>query len=320
MGTKEAGRPHIPRNRKARFYTRRLRASTITKRPRVSAVQGFMASSPPREEKDFTKLNTEITSILAIMKTDPNYRPPRPMNPNRPPSSKYCDYHEDTGHTTERCYQLRNLIENKIQSGELSHFTLREDPNQPNPAGTDRIIDVISGGFASRGSSNNAKKLYAREVCRIDSKRPKQNPSLVISFSDEDYPEGIIRTHQDAMVITTKIGTNTVKKILIDDGSSVDILYHGAFSRMELGDKILDRARNAPLYGFTGNEVRVLGTIDLPVLFGSPPAQLWHVVKFHVINATNTYNAILGRTTTTALRAITSILHLKMKFPTEFGV
>ena len=254
------------------------------------------------------------------MKTDPNYHPPRPMNPNRPQSSKYCDYHEDTGHTTERCYQLRNLVENKIQSGELSHFALREEPNQSDPVGTDRIIDVISGGLTAGGASNNAKKLYAREVYRVDSKRPKQNPSPVISFSDADYPEGIIRAHQDAMVITTKIGTNTVKKILIDDGSSVDILYHGAFSRMDLGDRKLDDARNAPLYGFTGNEVRVLGTIDLPVLFGSPPAQLWHVVKFHIINATNTYNAILGRTTTTALRAITSIPHLKMKFPTEFGV
>ena len=123
------------------------------------------------------------------------------MNPNRPPSSKYCDYHEDTGHTTERCYQLCNLVENKIQSGELSHFALREDPNQPNPVGSDRIIDVISGGLASGGPSNNAKKLYAREVCRIDSKHPRQNPSLVISFSDEDYPEGIIRTHQDLSLI-----------------------------------------------------------------------------------------------------------------------
>ena len=196
------------------------------------------------------------------------------------------------------------MVENKIQSGELSHFALREEPPQSNPPNMDRIIDVISGGFVAGGASNNSKKLYAREVCRIETKRPERNPTPVISFSDEDYPEGILEPHQDALVITTKVGTNVVKKILVDNGSSVDVLFHGAYSRMELGDRKLDDAKSAPLYGFTGNEVRVLGTIDLPVLFGTPPCQTWQVVKFHLINAACSYNAILGRTTLSALRAI----------------
>ena len=100
----------------------------------------------------------------------------------------------------------------------------------------------------------------------------------------------------------------------------MDILYQGAFLRMDTGYRKLNSAKGAPLYGFTGNEVRVLGTIDLPVLFGSPPCQTWLVVKFHVINAEWNYNTIIGRTTQSALKAITSITHLKMKFPTEFGI
>lgn len=130
----------------------------------------------------------------------------------------------------------------------------------------------------------------------------------------------MIEGHQDALVITAKIGTNTVKKILIDNGSSVDILYNSAFSKMDLGDRKIDRAWTSPLYGFTGNEVKVIGIIDMPVLFGSPPCQSWQVVKFHVVNATSSYNAILGCTTIESLKAITSITHLKMKFPTNFGV
>lgn len=89
---------------------------------------------------------------------------------------------------------------------------------------------------------------------------------------------------------------------------------------MKLGDRKLRDAKDVPLYGFTWNEVRVCGMIDLPVLFGSSPCQSWQIVKFHVINATSTYNAIIGRTTLAALKAITSIPYLKMKFPTEFGV
>lgn len=75
-----------------------------------------------------------------------------------------------------------------------------------------------------------------------------------------------------------------------------------------------------PPYGFTGNEVRVIGVIDLPVLFGSPPRQVWQIVKFHVVNAVCSYIAILGRMTLSALRAVTFIPHLKIKFLTENGV
>lgn len=64
----------------------------------------------------------------------------------------------------------------------------------------------------------------------------------------------------------------------------------------------------------------MVGVIDPPMLFGSPPCQSWQIVKLHVINAVSTNNAIIGRTTLGALKAIISSPHLKMKFPTEFGV
>lgn len=88
---------------------------------------------------------------------------------------------------------------------------------------------------------------------------------------------------------------------------------------MDTGERKLENIRT-PLYGFTGNEVKVIGTIDLPVIFGKQPQQVTKEVKFHVISAASSYNAILGRTTISALKAITSIPHLKMKFPTDFGV
>lgn len=99
---------------------------------------------------------------------------------------------------------------------------------------------------------------------------------------------------------------NTVKKILIDN-SSVDLLYHSAFSWMDLGDRKMENV-NIPLYGFTEKDIKAVKTIDLPVLFGSMLCQTWKVMKFHVINATSSYNAILGRKTLTALKAITLII------------
>ncbi|XP_074355773.1 uncharacterized protein LOC141695425 [Apium graveolens] len=105
----------------------------------------------------------------------------------------------------------------------------------------------------------------------------------------------------------------------VDNGSLVNILYYHAFAHMDTGDRKLKNSC-IPRYGFTGNEVHVVGTIDMPILFGPPLCQIWKVVKFHVVSASFSFNLILGRTTITALRAITSITHLKMKFFIEFGV
>ncbi|XP_074337403.1 uncharacterized protein LOC141674592 [Apium graveolens] len=178
------------------------------------------------------------------------------MKPGRPPSSRYCDYHEDTGHTTEQCFQLSNLIEGKIRRGQLVHYVQREDsPRHHRRVEEDWVIDVIFGGVAAGGLSHNSQKSYARKVFNVNpptSKRTRTNPSPIISFSDDDYRPGLIEGHQDALVITTRVGNNTVKKMPVDNGSSVDVLYHHAFSRMDLGDRRLENAR-MPLYGFTGN-------------------------------------------------------------------
>lgn len=169
--------------------------------------------------KKFTKLNTDKATILVVLKTEPDFRPPRPMKPGRLPSSRYCEYHEDTGHTTEQCYQLSNLIESKLRKGHLVHFAeTATQTRQENIRDDDRVIDVIFGGHASGGLSNNSRKSYAREIFNINldiTKRPRSNPSPIISFSDEDFPPGIIGGHQDALVITTKVGTDTVKKFLL---------------------------------------------------------------------------------------------------------
>ncbi|XP_074322829.1 uncharacterized protein LOC141659804 [Apium graveolens] len=301
-------RTHSPRTPRSRRYDSKSPRRSSPRRdigkekfqgPRGREYQRHPVSDrkwQPRDriDKEFTKLTVDKATILAILKTEPDFRPPRPMKPGRPPRSRYCDYHEDMGHTTKQCYQLSNLIESKIRRGHFVHYIEGQDQNQQRQ--DDKIVDVIFGGYAAGGMSNNSRKSYAREVCSVNLSYPKKckpSPSLVISFSDEDYSPNIIRGHQDGLVITAKIGTNTVKKILVDNGSSVDILYHHALARMDTRERKLENI-NSPLYGFTGNEIKVVGTIDLPVLFGTMSYQVWKIVKFHVISANSSHNVILG--------------------------
>jgi len=56
------------------------------------------------------------------------------------------------------------------------------------------------------------------------SKRARMDISLVLGFSKEDKI-GTIQLHDDALVVTLRIGGYDVKKVMIDRGSAVDIMY-----------------------------------------------------------------------------------------------
>ena len=48
--------------------------------------------------------------------------------------------------------------------------------------------------------------------------------SLDIGFSDEDKI-GTIQPHDDALVITLRIGGYDVKRVMMDQGSATEIIY-----------------------------------------------------------------------------------------------
>ena len=135
-----------------------------------------------------------------------------------------------------------------------------------------------------------------------------------ISFTDEDA-ERIHHPHDDAIVITLLIANYTTRRVLVDNGSSADILYYPAFQQMRLGRDQL-RSVCSPLIGFGGMKVQPVGTIILPVVVGSYPQQITREVNFLMVDCSSSYNAIIGRPTLNSWKAITSTYHLSVKFPT----
>ena len=88
-----------------------------------------------------------------------------------------------------------------------------------------------------------------------------------ITFSERDVHH-VRYPHCDALVIKAIIANNNVHRMLINNGSSVDILYFQAFERMGLKVSDLKPSPN-PVYGFTGDSVVPLGIISLPMTFES---------------------------------------------------
>ena len=75
-----------------------------------------------------------------------------------------------------------------------------------------------------------------------------------------------------------------------------------------------------PIYSFTGDSVTLIGVITLPMTVGEYPRESYVMEDFLVIDQPSTFNAVLGRPSLRALKVITSIYHILMKFPTPNGV
>ena len=86
----------------------------------------------------------------------------------------------------------------------------------------------------------------------------------------DEEAKRIHHPHNDAIVITLLIADYTTRRVLVDNGSSVDILYYPAFQQMRLGRDQL-RPVNSPLVGFGGMKVQPVGTISLSVVVGTYP-------------------------------------------------
>ncbi|XP_077221942.1 uncharacterized protein LOC143855757 [Tasmannia lanceolata] len=230
---------------------------------------------------------------------------------NRRDPSKYCRFHKDHGHDTDECWQLKEEIEQLIDRGYLKKYIRTDGRKQehreksprgrsprrsqlpparnktPQPPSTQPeaprsqprgVIGTIMGGPAAGGTSSAARKAYARRINAVHTTSKKIRTENEISFSDADL-DNLILPHDDALVVTMLVANWEVKKILIDNSSSADIMYYHAFQKMMIGDDCLKPA-SSDLFDFSGEVVKVEGQIELPVLVGEPPCQAFTMVNF----------------------------------------
>ncbi|XP_028102509.1 uncharacterized protein LOC114301740 [Camellia sinensis] len=135
----------------------------------------------------------------------------------------------------------------------------------------------------------------------------------VLTFSSKDL-ERIQTPHNDALVVTFRIKDFDIKRILIDQGSSVEIINYDAFKQMKLENKDLAPA-TSPLVGFNSQPEWSIGKIILPVKAGSITKQ----VEFWVLKVLSTCNLILGRGWLHAMQAVASTYHQVMHFSALAG-
>jgi len=138
-------------------------------------------------------------------------------------------------------------------------------------------------------------------------------PKDVLSFCDEEA-EGISQPHNDALVISILLNKIQVKHVLVDPGSSTNIIRSRVVEQLGLQDQIVPASR--VLNGFNMASETTKGEIILLVNVAGTIQD----TKFHVIEGDMRYNELLGRPWIHNMRVVPSTLHQMMKFPTEEGV
>ncbi|XP_014524144.1 uncharacterized protein LOC106780374 [Vigna radiata var. radiata] len=215
----------------------------------------------------------------------------RKFPPKNVDTTQVCRFHNSGGHTTESCQTLKDELEKLIRVGHLREFVKEEfaraahsprktrrslertkgkgshsrdrsrspsrHRSRSRPGERDLTvkgrIDTISGGFAGGGASSSAQKRHLRSLHSVHSvvRNPVSMPD--ITFTDRDFhaPDP---NQDDPMVITTRIAQYDVGKVLVDQGSSVNILYWTTFRRMEIAEDVI-APFNEQIVGFAGERV-----------------------------------------------------------------
>ncbi|GAU27754.1 hypothetical protein TSUD_215650 [Trifolium subterraneum] len=258
-----------------------------------------------RAQEEYTELNDSKVHVLdEILSSGLAKLPLAPDNNARMGANEnaWCHYHRAKGHDTE----------NATAKGDLNKRSPPRSPRRSPPREDDEkepkriAVNTIAGGFVGGGESKAARKRYLRRiiqetntVAHVSSSRA---PEISFSLSDG---EGVFPHDDDPLVIQVQILNCDVKRVLIDSGSSADII---SLQSMPQGpvpatqhrqtDRWRLRLQNSKLHGhvFRYNQIK-MNTLDAPhTTFMSNTCNYHYtVMPFGLKNADATYQRLMDR-------------------------
>jgi hypothetical protein len=291
-----------------------------SKEPHQKNKRGKKGKKPRREAHEQGR-DDDGDEALAV---DPTRRGPRPA-PRGPwvfddMLKKPCPYHKmPINHTLEQCDMLKRFYGHAAaKDGEA-----KKDGGDGDTDGFPAVENVflIFGG-ATIDMSSRQRKRERHEVLAAE----KVPPSFLdwsedaITFSHEDHSNRIPNPGQYPLVVDPVIGNAWFSKVLMDGGSSLNILYAHTMRLLGIG---LDQLRpsTTSFHGVApGKRVQPLGQIDLPVWFGTPDNFRNETLTFQVVGFRGAYHAILGRLCYAKFMAVPNYTYLKMKMSGPNGV
>ena len=269
----------------------------------------------------------ELKDLIVVPNIANRLRPPvksdKVLGPHK---ESWCEFHEAFGHHINNClalgYQLDELVKNGFLKDYLVGSTATTALEVPEEGQEHEIpihgdVHTISGGFSGGGPTASQRKRYVRSV-----------NSVAEEFSDDLWESDLVFTRadlrdvvphdNDPVVISVVTVGRKVHRVLVDQGSSTDVMFWSPFNKLQLSPDLLRPYTGCP-YGFADNPVEVRGYLELRTTFTDGAASRSESIQYLVVNANSAYNILLGRPTLNRPRAVASTRHMKMKLPDLSG-
>ncbi|XP_076960101.1 uncharacterized protein LOC143636374 [Bidens hawaiensis] len=283
------------------------RESTFDPSKRRQKGQSNMPQTNGSRWTPLTKSPTHIMCNEGIQLKKPAPVKQRPSTDMK----SYCDFHEQHGHTTNRCINLRDAIEECVKNGKLDHLVrnIRGKYRRPPPRDGRKPEKKIKDLHANMISSNIQNKK------RITEWAPWKEEQVI-------FPRVRGGANKKApLVITAFFGNYRTPRFFVDTGATSNIMYRQCFDLVDEEDKRRLTVVNAPITGFNQSIAYPLGQLTFPVELSDGLHSRTEDVDFLVMETPHPqYDIILGREAIGYFNATPSTAHGIVGVPTPTGI
>jgi hypothetical protein len=235
-----------------------------------------------------------------------------------------CPYHQGPiKHTLEECVMLQcyfHKAESPVGDGKGQDNDKKEGDKAEEFPKVHGCF-MIYGGQVANASARHRKQ-ERRVVFSVKLAAPvyldwSDKP---ITFDQGDHPDCVPSPGKYPLVVDPVIGNARLTKVLMDGGSSLNIIYTETLRLLKI-DLSTIRSGAAPFHGIIPEKrVLPLGQLDLPVYFETPSNFWKETLTFEVVEFRGTYHAVLGRPCYAKFMAVPNYTYLKVKMPGPNGV
>ena len=166
------------------------------------------------------------------------------------------------------------------------------------------------------------RKRALRDVYAMEPVAPKFNPwsSCPITVDQRDHPTSIRHGGFAALVLDPIIDGFHLARVLMDVGSSMNLLYQDIVRKMGIDPSRIKPTKTTFKGVIPGVEACCTGSITLEVVFGSLDNFGSEELIFDKVPFRSGYHALLGRTPFAKFNAVPHYAYLKLKMPGPRGV